>query len=283
MTQFKFRYTPEALAYGDKPHWVSSTDGDTPTVTIPVRMLGMDAPELHYGGATEKNPGKLDAAMEGFLAGAGAGLDPGLRKHLAKCLVHQPSTRQILAGKAAWEHFEALAKARLDRGVAKNGKPRVPRSLFCMASKEVFDRYGRLLAYVNASYEKKEREEIPAAQRPTFNLEMLEDGHGVSLLIYPNIPKPADLKLVQSAVRVARTKGRGFWIQGEEVLLPYEFRWIADTISGKRSGPDRYCADISTAKLYAPQRYHEVLPENRLFFFAEHLVEALSMGLLLVP
>ena len=110
---------------------------------------------------------------------------------------------------------------------------------------------------------------------------MVQDGQAVSLLIHPNVPEPDDLKLVQSAVRNARTKGKGFWSQGDAVLLPYEFRWIADTISGKRHGPDRYCADISTAKLHMPQRYHEVLPENRLFFYPENLVDALSMGFVL--
>ena len=48
---YPIRYQPEALALGDKPKFVSATDGDTPTIQVPIRMLGMDAPELHYAGA----------------------------------------------------------------------------------------------------------------------------------------------------------------------------------------------------------------------------------------
>jgi len=155
--------------------------------------------------------------------------------------------------------------------------------MFVMVAEEVFDRYGRLLAYVNGAYEKKERETIPESKRPTFNLQMLQEGQAVSLLIYPNIPKPADLELVQTAVRKARATNKGFWKGPDNLLLPYEFRWIIDTIKGTRTGPDRYCADISTGKLYQPQHYYKVLPESRLFFYTKDLVEALKMNFQLVP
>jgi hypothetical protein len=108
---------------------------------------------------------------------------------------------------------------------------------------------------------------------------MLQAGQAVSLIIYPNIPKEKDLELVQLAVKNARTHGKGFWKNANNVLLPYEFRWIVDTMLGKRKGPDRYCADIFTGKLYPPQRYYNVLPENRLFFFPEHVGDAIGMGL----
>ncbi len=278
MTNFQFNYTPENLAVADKPIWVSATDGDTPTMQLPIRMLGMDAPEFHYAGATEANPGKYNVPMESFLAQNGQDLSPGLKEHLKKRLAGNPCTRQISAGKAAFDHFQDIAKQRLDRGVGKSGKPLAPRKLFIMVSQDVFDRYGRLLAYVNAAYEKKEREEIPVADRPTFNLQMMQDGHAVSLLIYPNIPKPADLKLVQNAVKKARTHEDGLWKDKGSTLLPYEFRWIVDTIQGKRHGPDRFCADISTGKLYTPQQYYQALPENRLFFYEEHVGEAIKMG-----
>jgi endonuclease YncB( thermonuclease family) len=282
MANFPLVYTPENLKYGDEPVWVSATDGDTPTLQLPVRMLGMDAPELHYAGASEKSPSKYDATMEKFLANQGKDLDPGLKKHLASRLVDKPSTRQIAAGRAAFDRFTAIVKQRLDRGQGKTGKPLTPRHIFTMASSDVFDHYGRLLAYVNASYTKDERDKIPAAKRPTFNLQMMQEGHAVSLVIYRNIPKPDDLVLVQQAVKNARTKGKGLWKEGAKALLPYEFRWIADTITGKRSGPDRYCGDITTGLLHRPQHYYEVEPENRLFFFPEHVPVAMSMGLQLV-
>jgi endonuclease YncB( thermonuclease family) len=278
MNSFPFQFKPENLAYGDKPKWVSATDGDTPMVELPIRMLGMDAPELHYGGATEKNPGKLDSDLEKFLSKSGSNLESGLKAHLKDRLGNKPSSRQIAAGKAAFGHFLSIVQKRLDRGVGKNGKPLTPRRLFIMASKDVFDRYGRLLAYINAAYEKKEREALAPAERPTFNLQMIQDGHAVNLIIYANIPKPGDLSLVQDAVHKARTRRKGMWKDGNKTLLPYEFRWIADTIVGKRNGPDRYCADITTAVMYPPQEYYKVLPENRLFFYPEHVDDAIKMG-----
>jgi endonuclease YncB( thermonuclease family) len=277
-----FPYNPEHLAFGDKPVWISATDGDTPTLQLPIRMLGIDAPELHYQGASSTSPGKYDVPFGAFLTAAGKHLDAGLKQYLAKKLLNNACTRHIAAGQAAFEHFQAMAQKRLARK-GKNGKTVTPRHIFAMVAEEVFDRHGRMLAYVNGVYDKKERETIPESKRPTFNLQMMREGQAVSLLIYPNIPKPADLELVQSAVNKARTTNKGFWKGPDTFLLPYEFRWIIDTIKGVRSGPDRYCADISTGKLYQPQHYYKVLPESRLFFYAMDLVEALKMNFQLVP
>jgi hypothetical protein len=109
---------------------------------------------------------------------------------------------------------------------------------------------------------------------------MLQDGHATSLLIFPNVPKPDDLKLVQAAVGSARQPNapKGFWAQGEQTLLAYEFRWIIDTLSGSRQGPDRFCGDVQSGALYEPQHYYLVEPENRLFFYGEDVGNAYSMG-----
>jgi hypothetical protein len=108
---------------------------------------------------------------------------------------------------------------------------------------------------------------------------MAQEGHAVSLVIYRNIPEPDDLELLQQAVKNARDKGKGLWKEGARALLPYEFRWIVDTLSGKRSGPDRYCADITTGLLHKPEHYYRVEPENRMFFFKQHFSAAVGMGL----
>jgi hypothetical protein len=155
------RYTPETLALGDKPVFVCATDGDTPTIQAPIRMLGMDAPELHYGGATQANPGKFDAAFATFLTGTGKTLDAGLKAHLAQRLDAAASTRHILAGAAAHAHFEKIVAKRLRRLSDKTGKEIAQRKLFSMVSQQVFDRYGRLLAYVAPSYTREEREATP--------------------------------------------------------------------------------------------------------------------------
>jgi endonuclease YncB( thermonuclease family) len=272
------QYTPETLAMGDKPSFVSATDGDTPTIQTPIRMLGMDAPELHYGGATEANPGKFDAAFAGFLAGKGKALDAGLKAHLADRLDTSASTRHIEAGAAAFAHYQAMVDKRLARVSASTGKPLTPRKLFTMVSSDVFDKYGRMLAYVAPAYTKEEREAIPPAKRPSFNLQMMQDGHATSLIIYPNIPKPADLELVFKAMKDARSKRRGLWKSAKPVLHGFEFRWIVDTLNGKRSGPDRFCGDFTTGKLYLPQHYYKVPPEARMWFMQADAGDAMALG-----
>jgi hypothetical protein len=77
--------------------------------------------------------------------------------------------------------------------------------------------------------------------------------------------------------RSARTQGPGLWSDKDRTLLPCEFPWIVDTIQTKGEGPDRFCADISTGRRYTPQHYYQVLPENRLFFFEEHVGEAIKI------
>lgn len=275
-------YTPESLALGDKPKWISATDGDTPTVQLPIRMLGMDAPELHYGGASETNPGKFDTTFASFLSKEGKALDAGLKAFLAPRLKNKASTRHINAGKVASDHFQQIAAERLRRISESSGKELTPRTLFTMVATEVFDKYGRMLAYVNASYTKQERDALPAQQRPTFNLQMMADGHATSLIIHPNIPKPSDLELVRQAVAGARKNKLGLWKSSTPVLHAFEFRWIIDTLNGNRNGPDRFCGDFTTAKLYPPQRYFEVPPENRMWFYPEDVGEAFNMGFTIV-
>ena len=181
-------------------------------------MLGIDAPELHYQGASSTTPNKYDVPFSTFLSDAGKDLDAGLKQHLSKKFINNACSRHIAAGQASFDHFQALAQKRLARK-GKNGKPLTPRRIFAMVAEEVFDRHGRMLAYMNGAYEKKERETIPENKRPTFNLQMLQEGQAVSLLIYPNIPKPADLELVHTAVNKARTTNKGFWKGPDNFLL----------------------------------------------------------------
>jgi hypothetical protein len=107
---------------------------------------------------------------------------------------------------------------------------------------------------------------------------MIQDGHATSLTIAPNLPKPQDLQLVHDAMVLARRRRRGLWAQARPVLHGFEYRWIVDTLAGKRQGPDRYCGDFGSGRLYAPQQYYKVPEERRLWFFGEGLGEAMKMG-----
>lgn len=83
-----FPYQPEHLAFCDKPVWISATDGDTPTFQLPIRMLGIDSPELHYQGASATTPSKYDIPFSAFLTAAGKDLDTGLKQYLSKKLLN---------------------------------------------------------------------------------------------------------------------------------------------------------------------------------------------------
>jgi len=275
---YPISYTPEGLALADKPKFVSATDGDTPTISVPIRMLGMDAPELHFSGATESNPGKYDSDLENVLSGAGQNLDAGLQSYLAPKLQNGPSTRHILSGKESFGHFEKIVEERLKRISASSGNVLTPRRLFTKVSEQIFDSYGRMLAYLAPSYTKQERDAIPAIDRPTFNLQMIQDGHAISLLIYPNVPKPSDLDLVRTAISKARQYNRGVWGDVHEPLHAYEYRWLVRLVKGEGDGPNRYCGDVTTGRLYQPQKYFEVADENRLWFFERDRHHAIAMG-----
>jgi len=275
---YPISYTPEGLALGDKPKYVSATDGDTPTISVPIRMLGMDAPELHYAGANENNPGKFDDDLKNVLAGAGSHLDPGLKNYLKQKLKGKPSTRHIESGKIAFDHFEKIVAERIKRISTSTGNELTPRRLFTKVSEQVFDRYGRMLAYLAPAYTKVERQAVLPKDRPTFNLQMMQDGHAISLLIYPNVPKPADLTLVRTAIKKARQYNRGVWGDEHEPLHAYEYRWLVDVTRGKRDGPTRFCGDVTTGKLYIPQQYYKVPDENRLWFFEKDVGHAYDMG-----
>lgn len=277
-TQFPLLYLPDSLALGDKPRFISATDADTPTVELPIRMLGMDAPELHYGGAGESNPGKYDSAMQGFLAKQGRELDAGLKAYLKPRLKSKPCTRHIEAGQAAFAYYQQMVADRLRRVSPRTGRELTPRRLFVMVAPEVFDHYGRMLAYVNGRYEKAERKRIPEADRPTFNLQLMQQGHASSLLIFPNVPKQSDLAQVRDAMRTARQRKRGFWKSSPPLLHAFEFRWIVKMILDGRNGPDRFCGDITTAQLFPPQQYYKVPAENRLWFFPDDVGHAYEMG-----
>ncbi len=245
-----------------KARWVSNTDGDTPTIQLTIRLLGIDAPEVHYPG-TQK-PSAFNSKLENVLKTHRAQFKTkGLRDFLEPRLAHQPGTRQLQWGERARRAFEELALHRLRR--SSGGQTRY-RNLYLTVGEQMFDQYRRLLAYVAP-------EEKNPEKRLTFNLLLMQEGWAVNYCIYPNLPKPDDWAKVQQAVRQARREKKGFW-KDETLLLGYEYRFCVDTLLGKRSGPDKYCVDVTDGRLYAPHEYYQIEPENRLFVIKEHLPQA---------
>ena len=256
---FNWNYTSERFQMGEAG-WVCNTDGDTPTVQLNIRMLGIDTPETHYPGTSQ--PRDSDEALNNLLDTHGHLLSEGLREYLAPRLKGKPGTLQEKWGRAAWRRFGELADEYLNAHTDyKTGQLR-RKQIFLTVGSQAFDRYQRLLAYV-APQEKDPQKRI------TFNLLLMQEGMAVNYTIFPNLPKPADLQRVQEAVRIARQEKRGFWKDERKLLLPYDLRWCVDTAQGKRQGPDKYCADMITGVVHQPQEYYTILPENRLFILAD--------------
>jgi endonuclease YncB( thermonuclease family) len=245
-----------------KARWVGNTDGDTPTIQLTIRLLGIDAPEIHYPG--RQKPSASDNKLENLLkTHHRAFKTKEFREYLAVKLLDRPGTRQLQWGERARRAFEELALQRLRRRAG--GQTRY-RNLYLTVGEQSFDQYRRLLAYVAP-------EEKNPQKRRTFNLLLMQEGWAVNYFIYPNLPKPDDWVKVQQAVRQARREKKGFW-EDETLLLGYEYRFCVDTLLGKRTGPDKYCVDVTTGILYKPYEYYLIEPENRLFVIKEHLRRA---------
>ncbi|MCX8103534.1 MAG: thermonuclease family protein [Candidatus Bipolaricaulota bacterium] len=242
--------------------WVSAADGDTPTVQVTIRLLGIDAPEIHYPG-TQK-PSVFDSKLHHLLETHGRAFKTKeFREYLAPKLAERAGTRQLSWGERARTALAELAEKHLRHRVG--GRIRY-RNLALTVGEQLFDQYRRVLAYVAP-------EEKNPAKRVTLNLLLMQEGWAVNYIIYPNLPKPDDWARIQQAVRQARTHQKGFW-KDKTLLLGYEYRFCVDTALGKRAGPDKYCVDVTTGKLYAPHEYYLIEPENRLFILPEHLRQA---------
>jgi len=275
----KIQYEPEIVKRGTT-RLDRVEDGDTIVIKEGIRTLGIDAPEIHF--PTYNTP---PAKHDKLLADLSKRLkqlrvQDGLARYLAPRLVNSAGTRHGAAGIEATEALQDMMAKRLERRSEKTGKVLTPRDLYIQVASEVFDKYGRVLAYIAPEYTRQERRQIPPAKRPTFNLEMLQAGWATSIIIYPNIPKPADLALVQAVIEKARTSPSGMW-RDKKLLLGYEFRACVRLAQGKKDWITRYCVDMTTARLYEPQDYYQVLPENRIFVEPKKLDEAVQkLGLI---
>jgi hypothetical protein len=163
-----------------------------------------------------------------------------------------------------------------------------PRGIFIRVADSPFDNNHRLLAYLAPDYSVKERREIPKAQRPTFNLDLVTAGWAAPFVIYPSIPGVEDLALLTGAAVAARSAGSGIWAS-PNTLLAYEYRAMeklfnitATIVNGgqlkvdPRSWRERYCVDMRTRVLHGPEDYFVVEPEYRLWLWPQDLNEAVG-------
>ncbi len=270
---------------GDK-QFASVTDGDTPKIVMSIRMLSVDTPEKKVvaRGLSTAEAIDLFPKVRAWVLTGDSPVGDALAAHLADKLDRPDAPQAHWAqGAAATAAHKALTDARLKR---PNG---TTRNLFLRVADERFDNYGRLLAYTAPSYEAEELAGMTRADRSTFNLDMVANGWGATLVIYPSIPGELDLPLLQEAARVAVAEARGAWAD-PKALTGYEYRMVErlallrqkldkgqkPTATDRNGWVERYCADISTGLLYAPRDYCRVAVWNRLFIWKKDVRAAVA-------
>lgn len=261
------------------------TDGDTPYISMSIRMLSIDTPEVHYPG--NANPANHDGKLKQLADWIQAGKAPiisGLSSHLhPKLATNNAGTLQKEQGEKATEKFQGFLDQKLKKPSGRK------RPLFIRAADEHFDQYGRLLAYISPNYTKHERESMSYKDRATFNLLLVESGWAASFPIYPSLPKYKDLVLLQEAAENAFTNNLGAWSDAN-ALTGYEFRMcykLWDVTNKLENGKklssrekygwiERYCADMTTLELFEPQEYYKVKPHNRIFIWRRDVNETVG-------
>ncbi|RMF30174.1 MAG: nuclease, partial [Candidatus Nitrosothermus koennekii] len=283
MAKVKIIWDPKGLNIDSlgKKRFIRATDGDTPYISLSIRMLSIDTPEVHYPG--NKKPSRHDRSLmqlAEWIEEGKAPINPSLGEYLLpKLSSGRAGTLQEEQGKKAGRVFRELLEEKLTLPSGRN------RSLFVRTADEPFDQYGRLLAYIAPSYSREELELLSREERATFNLLMVRIGWAASFPIYPNLPKFDDLVLLQQVAKDAYESKRGAW-SDPLTLTGYEFRMCVKLyditkklIQGKSSRVDKYswikrfCIDMTTRELFYPQDYHKVKPYNRIFVWPEDVAD----------
>lgn len=271
---------------------VDVSDGDTPNIRMPIRMLSIDTPEVTA--KSEDGARKVDvkfAELIEWIKERKVPVSKPFRDYiLPKLEGTRAGTLQYEQGKQASIFYKAQAKKRLTRETSNR-----KRKLFIRSANSPFDNYGRLLAYVAPSYSRKEREQMTRAERATFNLDLIESGWAAPFILFPSIPSERDLPLFTEKAAEAKEHKRGQY--ANEFSLPgYEYRMCEKlhTIGNKLnrgeklSFPEqlkwrsRYCADIRNRHLFGPENYTQIEEPYRLWIWPQDVREAISK-LNLVP
>ncbi|MDE1674363.1 thermonuclease family protein [Nocardia gipuzkoensis] len=255
---------------------VDITDGDTPNIRMPVRMLSVDTPEVTA--RTSEGAVKVDEKFAQLAQWIEQRNDVPITRQYADHLL--PKIQTGKAGTLQFEQGRAASAFAKDNAVQRLSRPDgTQRALFVRTADTPFDNNGRLLAYVAPNYSAAELQTMPRAQRATFNLDMVRSGWAAPFVIYPSIPGELDLPLFLAAAADAADAGRGIW--GNADTLPaYEYRAVEklylttkQIVDGKAprdrySWRDRYCADMRTRVLYGPEDYMDIDSTYRLWIWS---------------
>ena len=211
-------FEPEQRGPFDHSALLMPSDGDTPLIEQPIRMVSIDTPEKSYGGAAALGQEKLDACKARLEGGFyNAVIPQETRAYLAEKLTVDAGARHIEAARTATAKFIEFLDARLQEGERR-------RRLAVFPSGEIVDTYGRLLAYIAPWFDRDELPPLDDPRRRTFNLQMLEEGWAALFVVYPSLPKQRDFELAVAAAEAAFANGIGQWAGGPGFLPGYEYR-----------------------------------------------------------
>lgn len=249
---------------------LSYSDGDTPAIEQPVRMVSCDTPEKSsYAGGPVLAQQKLDRCRQRLESGEYAELPEKLRAYLVKRLGPDSAKHHIAAGQLASDYFGKLLAERLH-----DPDKKAPRKLALIPTGQLLDDYGRLLAYFSPYFANAELPDKADPRRTTFNLLMIESGWAAFFPIYPSLPGNADLARACAAAQAAWDKKRGPWkTYGREFLLAYEYRLcikLAEAKTAKaglKAAFPRACVDLRTNQDVGRYGFHEVPPPYRLWYW----------------
>lgn len=270
---------------------VDISDGDTPTIRMPIRMLSVDTPEVTAH--SEAGAKKVDEKFVQLAQWIREGKAPVSRAFadyiLPKVETGTAGTLHYSQGKTASDFAKQNIEKRLTR---ESG---TKRTLFIRTADAPFDPNHRLLAYIAPNYSAKELATLSRAERSTFNLDLIASGWASPFIIFPNIPGEQDLPLYLHLAVQAYEQKRGIW--ADALTLPaYEYRMCEKLygISKKLADGEvlrsteryawrsRYCADMRDRLLYGPESYMKVPPPYRLWLWSTDVQKAVG-ALNLVP
>ena len=262
-------------------------DGDTVNVraigNFSIRFLGIDTPEVSFTlPGSNQFRSISDPAWEVFLADPFAAglppinLDATLRANLQARLGPGAATNHAQQAGVAHRALEQeIQNDMIERGLTKEDV-----QFFAAFTREIVDRYGRLLAWLNIS-------DQSGTRPPDYNTRILKKGLATPYFIWPNVDPwrsqgsliqavkppvqfrqeanaPGKLRDVRNAVAQARDDGKGIFASNDPLRIhAFELRFLA-----QRRAPDRWVIDLggSDSTLLKPQNYHKVAKvEDRLF------------------
>lgn len=267
------------------------SDGDTPNIRMPIRMLSIDTPEVTA--KSDAGAVKVDEKFKELATWIKAGKAPVTKSFADHILPRledvDAGTLQYTQGNEASAHYKKIIAERLTKPSGSK------RKLFIRSPEEPFDGYGRLLAYVAPSYSAKERAAMSRRERATFNLDMIESGWAAPFILFPSIPGELDLPLFIEIAVAAKDNNKGQY-QDPLSMPGYEYRMCeklyaiskklvnGDTLhySQQLAWRSRYCADMRNRKLYSPEEYILIPEPYRLWIWPDDVQNSISM-LNLVP